>query len=178
MTADSRESSWLVARAWPTVHGWVCSQTGIPADGGGGARAGAAQECRTAVRSESDHLCVPALTRRPAVPLPVCGMCLGVVPGGPVRVGRAMASAGSCCIRKWASSDSCQNPPGGAGLSRVCPKGLLDRWCWQRLRAGRCCLCGGSVPAIMLPLTGLSWRATRWTADEAQMGSRLRRPPA
>jgi hypothetical protein len=33
--------------------------------------------------------------------------------------------------------------------------------------AGRCAVRRGTVPAIMLPLTGLTRRATRWTADEA-----------
>jgi len=74
-------------RSWLSVqpYGYACCPGEL--DGGRGAGADAAQERHTPTRSEGDHLCVPALPRGPAVPPPICGVRLGVVSAGPVRVG-------------------------------------------------------------------------------------------
>lgn len=91
--------------------------------GGRGAGAGAAQERRTPARAEGDHLCVPLLTRRPAVPPPVRGMRLGVVSGGPVRAGRGdgVGSAGTGPVHQEhsfgvAGQDGGQGVPNGGDV--------------------------------------------------------------
>ena len=60
----------------------------------------ASDERGAAVGAEGDHLGVAAVTGSPPVPVPIGGVCLSAVAGGPVGVGggHGVSSAGACPV--------------------------------------------------------------------------------